>query len=63
LGVPEAQRDNLFKMFQRFHPRTSCGSGLGLYMMNKSADILHGNISYEACSDGSVFKLELPLGE
>tara|TARA_R110002167_G_C12673410_1_gene650899 strand:+ start:211 stop:1713 length:1503 start_codon:yes stop_codon:yes gene_type:complete len=63
LGVPEDQRDNLFKMFKRFHPRTSFGSGLGLYMMKKSADILHGNISYEDCSDGSVFKLELPLSK
>lgn len=61
LGVPENQQDNLFKMFKRFHPRTSFGSGLGLYMMKKSADILNGNIYYKDCGDGSIFKLELPL--
>ena len=63
LGVPKNQQENLFKMFKRFHPRTSFGSGLGLYMMKKSADILNGNIYYEDSADGSTFKLELPLNE
>lgn len=61
LGVPEGQRENLFKMFKRFHPKVSFGSGLGLYMMKKSADILGGELSYESVSDGSLFRLEIPL--
>jgi len=63
LGVPENQQDNLFKMFKRFHPKTSFGSGLGLYMMKKSADILNANIGYEDGGDGSIFKLEFSLQE
>lgn len=63
LGVPKNQQDNLFKMFKRFHPKTSFGSGLGLYMMKKSADILHGHICYEDSGDGSIFTLELPFNQ
>jgi PAS domain S-box-containing protein len=63
LGVPKKQQNNMFKMFKRFHPRTSFGSGLGLYMMKKSADVLKGNIHYEDSGDGSVFKLKLPLAD
>ncbi|WJG10287.1 PAS domain-containing sensor histidine kinase [Aliiglaciecola sp. LCG003] len=61
LGVPKKQQENLFKMFKRFHPRTSFGSGLGLYMMKKSADILGGKITFRDSGDGSVFRLEIPL--
>ena len=63
LGVPKNQQDNLFKMFKRFHPKTSFGSGLGLYMMKKSAGILGGQIYFEDPGDGSVFKLKIPLTE
>ena len=63
LGVPKNQQENMFKMFKRFHPRTSFGSGLGLYMMKKSADVLKGNIYYKDTGDGSVFKLKLPLAD
>lgn len=61
LGVPENQHNNLFQMFKRFHPKTSFGSGLGLYMMKKSATILGAHIYFEDTGDGSVFKLEIPL--
>jgi len=37
LGIPQNQKEKLFTMFKRFHPRISFGSGLGLYMMKKSA--------------------------
>lgn len=51
LGVPEAHRDKLFSMFKRFHPRTSFGSGLGLYMVKKSIEMLGGRIDYQALLD------------
>lgn len=60
LGIPLEQRSKLFSMFSRFHPRVSFGSGLGLYMMKKSADILDATISFEDTGSGSLFKLELP---
>ncbi len=35
LGIPKENQKKLFLMFQRFHPKTSFGSGLGLYMTIK----------------------------
>lgn len=60
LGVPEEKQGMLFTMFKRFHPRTSFGSGLGLYMIKKSAEKLGGRIEYEGKNGGSEFKLILP---
>jgi CHASE1-domain containing sensor protein len=60
LGISEKFRDKLFKMFKRFHPNVSVGSGLGLYMIKKSAEILGGEITYEGEGKGSLFRLTLP---
>ena len=61
LGIPEKQQAEMFTMFKRFHTRVSFGSGLGLYMMKKSADILGGDIVFESPAKGSVFKVILPV--
>ncbi|MEC7575772.1 MAG: ATP-binding protein, partial [Pseudomonadota bacterium] len=61
LGVPEENQNQLFTMFKRFHPKVSFGSGLGLYMMKKSADILGGEISFEPLKKGSAFILKVPV--
>lgn len=61
MGIPKDQQGNLFQMFKRFHPKTSFGSGLGLYMIKKSAVILGANIYFEDSGDGSIFKIEIPL--
>lgn len=61
IGIPKEQQQNLFQMFKRFHPRVSFGSGLGLYMMKKSADVLGGNILFEAPVEGSVFTFTMPV--
>ncbi|WP_158771252.1 PAS domain S-box protein [Paraglaciecola sp. L1A13] len=62
LGVDEIYRDKLFTMFERFHPEASFGTGLGLYMVKKSADILGGSLAYSApeVGKGSIFRLTLP---
>ena len=60
LGIPEDQQSELFSMFKRFHPTVSFGSGLGLYMMKKSADIIGGDISFQDTKDGSKFILKIP---
>ena len=58
LGIPKEQQDKMFKMFQRFHSRVSFGSGLGLYMMKKSADILGAELVFEEAKEkGTVFKV------
>jgi PAS domain S-box-containing protein len=61
LGVPKENQADLFGMFKRFHPKVSYGSGLGLYMMKKSAGILGGDLVFEQPEKGSIFKLTLPL--
>lgn len=61
LGIPADQEKQLFLMFKRFHPRVSFGSGLGLYMMKKSADILKGEISFYRHDQGSIFRLTIPM--
>ena len=60
LGIPKKQQKHMFVMFKRFHPRVSFGSGLGLYMMKKSADILNGEILFEDTGGGSKFTLIIP---
>jgi PAS domain S-box-containing protein len=62
LGVDEIYRDKLFTMFERFHPEASFGTGLGLYMVKKSADILGGSLAYSApeVGKGSIFRITLP---
>jgi PAS domain S-box-containing protein len=61
LGIPQNQQEKIFEMFKRFHPKIAYGSGLGLYMIKKSIDILGGNILYNNTGDGSLFKLTIPM--
>ncbi|MDU0352810.1 PAS domain-containing sensor histidine kinase [Paraglaciecola aquimarina] len=61
LGIPENQQNQLFQMFKRFHPKIAFGSGLGLYMMKKSVDILEGKIRFENQNDGCAFIVTLPM--
>ena len=60
LGIPEEQHENLFKMFKRFHPKTSFGSGLGLYMIQKSVNVLGGDIEFEPLNKGVRFIVTIP---
>lgn len=60
LGIPSNLQEQIFSMFKRFHPQTSYGSGLGLYMIKKSADIIKGEISFTDTGNGSLFILKAP---
>ena len=60
LGIAEQHRAKIFKMFQRFHPRTAFGSGLGLYLVKKNVTLLQGTIEYKPLDEGSEFILTLP---
>jgi len=60
LGIPPAQKDKLFKMFNRFHPKVAFGSGLGLYLMKKSAEVIGGDIEYVDQPQGAQFQLVIP---
>ena len=61
LGIPKSHHEDLFSMFKRFHSKVSFGSGLGLYMVKKSADILGGELTFESPEKGVKFKLTIPL--
>lgn len=60
IGVPPDSRPMLFKMFKRFHPDRSFGSGLGLYILKKNTEALGGTARYEPLDKGSRFIVELP---
>ena len=61
LGIPEKHQDEVFSMFKRFHTNTSFGSGLGLYMIQKSAKVLGGRIKYTDTGNGSLFTFQMQL--
>lgn len=63
LGIPENQHQKLFKMFNRFHPKTAFGSGLGLYLMKKSAQVLGGDIEFIPQQKGAGFRLTIPQNQ
>lgn len=60
LGIDPRYQKQMFEMFKRFHPKVAVGSGLGLYLMRKSAHILGGDIDYVPLENGSLFKLVVP---
>ncbi|GAB3373533.1 ATP-binding protein [Spongiibacter taiwanensis] len=60
LGIPSEHRHQMFSMFKRFHPEASFGSGLGLYMVKKSAHIIHAEVEYQPLQQGTLFRLTLP---
>lgn len=61
IGIPEETRDRLFGMFQRFHPKISFGSGLGLYLVQKNIERIGGEINHSPQFEGSEFTIRIPV--
>lgn len=59
LGIPEDLQPQMFSMFKRFHANVAQGSGLGLYMMKKSASILRGDMVFSNGKEGVGSKFSL----
>lgn len=59
IGIPPEQRENVFEMFQRFHPNVSFGSGLGLSIVKKYVDTLGGTIEFNSSDEGTKFVVTL----
>lgn len=60
LGIPEKYQDRVFEMFQRFHPHIAYGSGLGLYIIKKHVEKLHGQITLFSTEQGTKFIISIP---
>lgn len=61
IGIPEEHRDSVFSMFFR-GTAESPGMGLGLYVMKKAVDLLHGKVSIESQeNEFTIVRVTLPL--
>lgn len=63
-GIPEGERENIFKMFYQVEepPRSQGGSGIGLYLVDQYVRMHGGDVEVEGNKpQGSVFSIYLPL--
>ena len=65
IGVPEADRSRIFESFERgSNIGTIKGTGLGLNIVKRMTDLLHGDIALESPPEGgSRFVLTLPRSQ
>lgn len=62
LGIPKKELNLIFEQFKRSSKTTEIqGTGLGLYIVKTSVDMLNGKIEVESTEDeGSTFTIKLP---
>ena len=61
-GVPLALRDRIFEPFERFDPHSGSGTGLGLPVSRRLAEVLGGRLTVEDTpGGGATFVLTLPM--
>lgn len=60
LGIPDDRKDDVFKMFKRFHPTVSSGSGLGMAIVKKHIDYMGGTIRFHSSNNGTRFNITIP---
>jgi signal transduction histidine kinase len=61
-GIPEDALERIFEPFERFDPSSGLGTGLGLPVSRRLAEVLRGRLSVSnAPGKGAVFTLSLPL--
>lgn len=63
-GVPQSARHRLFDAFsaeQMDEAIREAGTGLGLHLASRLAELMNGRVGYEPAEEGSVFFLELRL--
>ena len=54
--------ERIFEPFERFDPHSGLGTGLGLPVSRRLAEVLGGTLAVEhSSSSGSTFLLDLPL--
>ena len=60
LGITDAMKEKVFKVFERFHPDVAEGSGLGLNIVQKHVEALSGEINFSGSNEGTEFRLVIP---
>ncbi|RME46607.1 MAG: hypothetical protein D6796_08800, partial [Caldilineae bacterium] len=62
IGIAPKHHTRIFNLFQRLHPETQYpGSGVGLAMVKKAADLLGGEVGVQSKEgEGSTFWVKLP---
>lgn len=62
IGIPKEDQEHMFDRFFRAHNATNIqGTGLGLHIVNKYAELLHGTVSFESKEgEGTTFTVRIP---
>ena len=61
-GIPAEVQERIFEPFERFDPGSGVGTGLGLPVSRRLAEVLGGKLSLtSAAGEGAVFTVSLPL--
>jgi signal transduction histidine kinase len=61
-GIPPALHEKIFEAFERFDPDSGMGSGLGLPVARRLAQLLGGSLTVDSdIGRGATFSLVLPL--
>ena len=61
-GIPEAMHVKIFEPFERFDPNSGVGTGLGLPVSRRLAEVLGGRLTVESAPGrGAHFTLTLPF--
>ncbi len=61
-GVPVDVRERIFEPFERFDPQSGVGTGLGLPVSRRLAEVLGGSLTVEDTpGGGATFVLSLPM--
>ena len=62
LGIPTELQERIFEPFERFDPHSGVGTGLGLPVSRRLAEVLGGQLTVESVvGRGATFSLSLPL--
>ena len=62
-GIPEEERENIFKPFYQVSKRSKSGTGIGLYLVKSIVGKLEGQITLDDQEEGTSITISLPIVE